>query len=75
MTNYLTLSLGLIMFSLLICLVLIIPFINLLYKLRLTRKKEAPEEGEIPLHKNNYQGKIIDFKNKKCNCNWFLGWW
>jgi phospho-N-acetylmuramoyl-pentapeptide-transferase len=49
MTNYLTLSLGLIMFSLMICLVLIIPFINLLYKLRLTRKKEAPEHGEVPL--------------------------
>ncbi len=49
MTNYLTLSLGLIIFSFLICIVLIVPFINLLYKLHLTRKKEAPEHGKVPL--------------------------
>lgn len=49
MTNYLTLSLGLVMFSFLVCLILIIPFINLLYKLHLTRKKEAPKSGKIPL--------------------------
>ena len=28
---------------------MIVPFIDLLYKLRLTRKKEAPEKGKIPL--------------------------
>lgn len=49
MTNYLTLNLGLIMFSFLICLVLIIPFINLLYRLHLTRRKEAPKSGKVPL--------------------------
>lgn len=49
MTNYLPLALGLIIFSFLICSVLIVPFINLLYKLKLTRKKEAPKTGKIPL--------------------------
>lgn len=49
MTNYLTLSLGLIIFSFLICIVLIVPFIDLLYRLHLTRKKEAPKSGKIPL--------------------------
>lgn len=49
MTNYLTLNLGLVMFSFLICLVLIVPFINLLYKLKMLRKKEAPEHGKVPL--------------------------
>ena len=37
------------MFSFLICSLLIVPFINLLYKLHLTRKKEAPKSGKIPL--------------------------
>jgi len=37
------------MFSFLICLVLIIPFINLLYRLHLTRRKEAPKNGKVPL--------------------------
>jgi len=49
MTNYLTLTLGLIIFSFLICIVLIVPFIDLLYKLKLTRKKEAPKHGKVPL--------------------------
>ena len=49
MTNYLTLNLGLIIFSFLICGVLIVPFINLLYRLKLTRRKEAPEHGKVPL--------------------------
>lgn len=44
-----TLSLGLVIFSFLICTFLIFPFIDLLYKLHLTRKKEAPEKGKIPL--------------------------
>ncbi len=49
MTNFLPLALGLIIFSFLICFVLIVPFINLLYKLKLTRKREAPRTGKIPL--------------------------
>src|SRR3989344_8614608 len=40
-SNFLPLALGLIIFSFLINSVLIVPFIDLLYKLRLTRRKEA----------------------------------
>lgn len=49
MTNFLPLALGLIIFSFLICAVLIVPYINLLYRLHLTRKREAPKTGKIPL--------------------------
>lgn len=49
MTNILPLTLGLIIFSFLVCAVLIIPFIDLLYKLHLTRGREAPKKGKIPL--------------------------
>ena len=49
MTNFLPLSLGLIIFSFLISFVLIVPYINLLYKLKLTRRREAPKTGKIPL--------------------------
>ena len=49
MDNYLTLSLGIIIFSFTVCTILIVPFIGLLYKLRLTRKKEAPKHGKVPL--------------------------
>lgn len=44
----LPLSLGLVLFSFLVTSVLIVPYINLLYKLHLTRKKEAPKTGKIP---------------------------
>ncbi len=47
--NTLPLALGLILFSFLITSVVIVPFINLLYKLRLTRKKEAPQTGKVPV--------------------------
>lgn len=47
--NILPLALGLIIFSFLISSVLIVPFINLLYKLHFTRRKEAPKKGKIPL--------------------------
>jgi phospho-N-acetylmuramoyl-pentapeptide-transferase len=47
--NFLPLALGLIIFSFLITSVLIIPFIDLLYKLHFTRRKEAPKKGKIPL--------------------------
>ncbi len=45
----LPLALGLILFSFLITSLLIVPFINILYKLHLTRKKEAPIKGKVPL--------------------------
>ena len=48
-SNLLPLTLGLIIFSFLISSVLVVPFINLLYKLRLTRAKEAPKKGKVNL--------------------------
>jgi len=47
--DFLPLALGLIIFSFLITGILVVPFINLLYKLKLTRRKEAPKKGKIPL--------------------------
>ncbi len=47
--NSLPLALGLILFSFFITFLVIVPFINILYKLRLTRRKEAPSKGKIPL--------------------------
>lgn len=49
MTNFLPLALGSVIFSFLISSVLIVPFIDLLYKLHLIRKREAPKHGKIPL--------------------------
>lgn len=46
------------MFSFLICSVFIIPFINLLYKLRLTRQKEAPNRGPVPLFDKLHDVKV-----------------
>lgn len=43
------LTLGLVIFSFLVTSVFVVPFINLLYKLHLTRRKEAPKKGKIPL--------------------------
>ncbi len=48
-SNFLPLTLGVIIFSFLISIVLIVPFIDLLYKLKITRRKEAPKKGRIPL--------------------------
>lgn len=48
-SNFLPLVLGLIIFSFLISSVLIVPFIDLLYKLNLTRGREAPKTGKVPL--------------------------
>jgi len=48
-SSYLSLGLGLIIFSFSIASVLVIPFIDLLYKFKLTRKKEAPRKGKVPL--------------------------
>ncbi len=43
------LALGLTIFSFLISAVFIVPFIDLLYKFKLTRRKEAPKKGKVPL--------------------------
>lgn len=48
-SNFLSLALGLVIFSFLITSVLVVPFIDVLYKLKLTRRKEAPQKGKIPL--------------------------
>ncbi|OGY09295.1 MAG: hypothetical protein A2782_00175 [Candidatus Blackburnbacteria bacterium RIFCSPHIGHO2_01_FULL_43_15b] len=45
----LPLALGLVIFSFLLTGVLVIPFINLLYWLKLTRRVEAPKKGKVPL--------------------------
>lgn len=47
--NVLPLALGLILFSFLITSVLIVPFIDFLYRLNIVRGKEAPKTGKIPL--------------------------
>lgn len=47
--NLLPLALGLVIFSFLISSVLIVPFIDILYKLNWTRRAEAPRHGKIPL--------------------------
>lgn len=43
------LNLGLLIFSFITTSILIVPFINLLYKLKFTRRKEAPRKGKIPV--------------------------
>ena len=48
-SSTLTLALGLIIFSFFVTGTLIVPFIDLLYKLKITRPKEAPKKGKIPL--------------------------
>lgn len=47
--NVLPLALGLILFSFFVTSILIIPYINLLYKLHMTRRKEAPKSGKVPI--------------------------
>ena len=48
-SSSLPLSLGLTLFSFLVTSALVVPFIDLLYKLRVIRRKEAPKRGKIPL--------------------------
>ncbi len=45
----LPLSLGLLIFSFIVTSILIVPFIDLLYRYKLIRKKEAPRRGKVPL--------------------------
>lgn len=47
--NVLPLALGIVIFSFSVTSVLIVPFINFLYKLKMVRQKEAPKSGKIPL--------------------------
>lgn len=49
MQNVLPLALGILIFSFLITSILVVPFIDILYKLKLTRRKEAPKKGKVPL--------------------------
>lgn len=46
---FVSLVLGLVIFSFALTATLIVPFINILYKLNFTRRKEAPRKGKIPL--------------------------
>ncbi|MCX6705683.1 MAG: phospho-N-acetylmuramoyl-pentapeptide-transferase [Candidatus Woesebacteria bacterium] len=48
-TRFMPLILGLIIFSFLVTSIFVVPFINLLYKYKLTRRKEAPKNGKVPL--------------------------
>lgn len=48
-SNFLPLSLGLVLFSFLVTSTLVVPFIDFLYKVKLTRRKEAPKKGKVPL--------------------------
>ncbi len=45
--NSITLFLGLLMFSFFITSIIIVPFINILYKFKLTRRKQAPKTGDV----------------------------
>lgn len=47
--GFLPLVLGLVIFSFLMTSAVIVPYINLLYKLKFTRRKEAPKHGKVPL--------------------------
>jgi phospho-N-acetylmuramoyl-pentapeptide-transferase len=49
MQNFLPMALGLVLFSFLITSLLVVPFIDFLYKIKFTRKTEAPKTGKIPL--------------------------
>ena len=49
-SNIIPLALGLLIFSFLITSILIVPFIDLLYKLKLTRRKEASGKGKVFLY-------------------------
>jgi len=48
-SNITPLALGLVLFSFILTSLLVVPFIDLLYGLKLTRRKEAPLKGKIPL--------------------------
>ena len=47
--KFMPLILGLVIFSFLVTSILVVPFIDILYKFRFTRRKEAPKNGKVPL--------------------------
>ena len=47
--DILPLALGLVLFSFFTTSALVVPFIDFLYKIKLTRRKEAPKKGKIPI--------------------------
>lgn len=49
MQKFLPLALGLTMFSFLITSLLVVPFVNFLYRIRFIRRTEAPKLGKVPL--------------------------
>ena len=48
--NIFPLALGIVIFSFLITAILIVPFIDLLYKFKLTRQKEGVKKGKVHLY-------------------------
>ena len=55
--NLLPLFLGLLMFSFFVTSALIVPFVDLLYRLKLTKRKQAPKKGKVPLYDKLHDGK------------------
>ena len=55
-SNVLSMALALIIFSFSLTSIIIVPFINLLYGLRMTRQKEAPKKGKVPLFDKLHDG-------------------
>jgi phospho-N-acetylmuramoyl-pentapeptide-transferase len=52
-----SLYLGLLIFSFVLTSIVIVPFINILYKLKFTRRKEAPKTGKVPLFDKMHDSK------------------
>lgn len=57
LSNNIALAFGVILFSFLITSILIVPFINFLYKLKMTRRRQAPKKGKVPLFDKLYDVK------------------
>lgn len=52
-----SLYLGLLIFSFVLTSIVIVPFINILYKLKFTRRKEAPKTGKVPVFDKMHDSK------------------
>jgi phospho-N-acetylmuramoyl-pentapeptide-transferase len=57
LSGNLAFGLGFVLFSFLITSLLIVPFINFLYRFRMTRRKQAPKKGKVPLFDKLYDVK------------------